>query len=199
MELTPCRQGYEPLAGLPFVRYTSGWLRRGWTRGGVRFLSGSGVLRDDVGGSNATGLDLVLTRAEAPLAALRLEEFGRENGVPDRALFRMQLAVDELLVNVADYAFAGVAHEPHIRLVASVTRGKFTVTISDNGNAFDPLNEAPVPDTTLVAEDRPNGGLGVYLAKRLVSEISYKRSDGRNRITLVNNLEQEQQDQEEPA
>ncbi len=59
--------------------------------------------------------------------------------------------------------------------------------IEDDGIAFDPLI-APPPDLDSDIEDRPIGGLGVYLVKEMMDEVEYARADGRNRVTLVKNV-----------
>jgi serine/threonine-protein kinase RsbW len=59
--------------------------------------------------------------------------------------------------------------------------------VSDDGPEFDPL-AAEAPDTTLAVEDRPIGGLGIELVKRLMDEVRYERSGGRNRLRLARRL-----------
>jgi serine/threonine-protein kinase RsbW len=55
------------------------------------------------------------------------------------------------------------------------------LTVLDDAPPFDPL-EAPEPDTTLPVEQRPLGGLGIFLVRKLMDEVQYERRDGRNRV-----------------
>ena len=60
-----------------------------------------------------------------------------------------------------------------------------TIKIADDGRAFDPLSQAPTPDVDANLEDRPIGGLGVYLVQTLMDEAHYRREQDRNHLTLV--------------
>jgi serine/threonine-protein kinase RsbW len=61
------------------------------------------------------------------------------------------------------------------------------VVVADDGPEFDPLSAAE-PDTTLGVEDRPIGGLGIALVRRLMDEVAYERRDGRNRLRFERRL-----------
>ena len=60
-----------------------------------------------------------------------------------------------------------------------------TIEISDRGAPFDPLTEAPSPNTDAAVSDRQIGGLGIHLVRAMVDEASYRRHEGRNYLTLV--------------
>jgi sigma-B regulation protein RsbU (phosphoserine phosphatase) len=98
----------------------------------------------------------------------------------------MNLAIEEAVVNVMSYAYpAGVVGNVNIEAQADEERLKFTIT--DNGIPFDPTAKAEV-DTTLSAEDRPIGGLGIHLVRQLMDSINYERIDGKNILTLRKKL-----------
>ena len=78
---------------------------------------------------------------------------------------------------------------PHLRMRLSRGEDAVAAEVEDNGDAFDPLTEAPQPDTNLEVEDRPIGGLGVYFVKEFADSVSYERSDGFNRIKMLMKLE----------
>jgi len=59
-----------------------------------------------------------------------------------------------------------------------------TVTVTDNGHEFNPLN-APVPDTTLSLEEREIGGLGIHLVRNMMDAVTYAHHDGFNELTLT--------------
>ncbi len=101
----------------------------------------------------------------------------------DSALtYKLRLAVEEAVVNVMEYAYpSNTQGEVHIRMHSNGHRLKFI--ISDTGISFNPT-EASVADTTLTAEERPVGGLGILLVRKLMDSINYERIDGKNVLTL---------------
>ena len=125
-------------------------------------------------------------------------EFLRENLAADYAdiLGFVELAVEELLVNVATYAYAGTcpqegdrsAHWGQMELgfkrVSMDSEPFLCVWIRDWGTSFDPFMETATPDTSLAAEDRPIGGLGVHLIKNVSAHHCYSGDDGTNTIEL---------------
>ncbi|HJU15925.1 MAG TPA: anti-sigma factor antagonist [Stellaceae bacterium] len=117
----------------------------------------------------------------APLAG-RIEGFLRSFGVPGDTIFRINLAVDELLTNIVSYGYDD-ARRHLIRATVGVVGGVVVVRIEDDGAAFDPFARAPV-DTTAGIDDRSPGGLGIHLVKQMIEEVAYQRIDGGNRITL---------------
>lgn len=96
---------------------------------------------------------------------------------------KLRLAVEEAVVNVMEYAYpAGNKGDISVRLTSNGHRLKFIIT--DHGGAFNPT-EATVADTTLSVEDRPIGGLGILLVRKLVDSINYERNEGKNILTLL--------------
>lgn len=95
---------------------------------------------------------------------------------------QFQLAVEEAVVNVMDYAYpAGVTGDINIHVSSDGHNLQFI--IKDAGAAFDPT-EKEKADTTLSVEDRPVGGLGILLVRELMDSINYERIDGMNVLTL---------------
>ncbi len=110
----------------------------------------------------------------------------------------LRLAIEEAVVNVIDYAYptetAGkVTVEADVQEDESDVSGNqhLCIRIIDNGVAFDPT-EATQADTTLSAEDRPIGGLGIFLMRELMDSINYERVDGKNVLTLIHKLKNTQ-------
>ena len=93
----------------------------------------------------------------------------------------MNLAMEEAVVNVIDYAYPNTTGNINITAEANEQRLKFI--ISDNGIPFDPTTKAEV-DITLNVEDRPIGGLGIHLVRQIMDSINYERIDGKNVLTL---------------
>ena len=98
----------------------------------------------------------------------------------------LNLAMEEAVVNVMDYAYpAGTEGEVNIEAIADQTQLHFI--ISDSGKPFDPTAKEEV-DTTLSAEERPIGGLGIHLIRQLMDDISYERKDDKNILRLSKNI-----------
>jgi len=95
---------------------------------------------------------------------------------------KLKLAVEEAVVNVMEYAYpAGTTGDIHIHISSNGRRLKFVIT--DSGASFNPT-EASAADTSLTAEERPVGGLGIFLVRNLMDSINYERIDGKNVLTL---------------
>ena len=95
----------------------------------------------------------------------------------------MKLAVEEAVVNVINYAYpAGEIGDINIEATATAMALKFKIT--DSGVSFAPT-DAPDVDTSLSAEERRIGGLGIFLVRQLMDTINYERIDGKNVLTLT--------------
>ena len=101
--------------------------------------------------------------------------------------FKVNLALEELVINIMDYGFEGGDHEIDVTLISEAH--KLTIVIADSGKPFDPLEDAPVPDVDAPIDERPIGGLGIYLVRNMMDDMQYRREGDRNYITLVANRE----------
>ena len=96
--------------------------------------------------------------------------------------YQLKLALEEAVVNVMEYAYPkGNKGDISVRVTSNGKRLKIIIT--DKGVAFNPT-EAATADTTLSAEDRPVGGLGIFLVRELMDSINYERTDGCNVLTM---------------
>jgi anti-sigma regulatory factor (Ser/Thr protein kinase) len=122
----------------------------------------------------------------------RLEELNRvteeavrfveQCGVGERAVYVANLAIEELATNILKYGYDDTAaHEILLRI--EILEGELLVVLEDDGHAFNPI-AAPEPDVVQPAEERPPGGLGIYLIRNLAERLEYERRDGRNRLTV---------------
>ena len=112
-----------------------------------------------------------------------IQEFGAANALSDTVQSRLNLMLDELITNSITYGLTKIP-DPELRLRLHVEQGAVVARLEDNGSAFNPFEEVPEPDPTLGLEERPIGGLGVFLVKQFADSTAYERVDGRNRITL---------------
>ncbi len=114
--------------------------------------------------------------------AQMVEEVCGEVGLPPTDTMQVNLALEEAVVNVIDYAYPmGLDGEVTIEVEANAEQIKFVVI--DNGQPFDPTNKEEA-DVTQPLEQRAIGGLGIYLIRRYMDSINYERRDGRNILTL---------------
>ncbi len=111
-----------------------------------------------------------------------IETFGEAHGVPTRARFELQLALDEVLTNVISYAFADAG--PHTIIVRfAASNGEVVIEVEDDGRPFNPL-DVPTPDVAQSIEERPIGGLGIHLVRRVTDGLEYYREGDKNRLVM---------------
>ena len=113
----------------------------------------------------------------------------RDAGLPSRAANRLRLAIDEMATNIIVHGNP-LEHsgDDEIRFVAEIDKERLTITMEDRGPEFDPRAHAlPVDHLTRSLEERPLGGLGVFLAVRSVDSFDYARVGDINRCTFVVN------------
>ncbi len=94
---------------------------------------------------------------------------------------KIALAIEEIFVNVASYAYTPKTGAVRFRL--SIGEGKIIIEVADWGTPYDPL-AAPEPDITMSAEERAIGGLGVLMVKRLMDHVEYRHQQGMNFLHL---------------
>ena len=111
-----------------------------------------------------------------------VEEQLEEIGCPMKAQMQVSVAVEEVYVNIASYAYAPDTGMATIRLALTEEQA-VTITFIDSGVAFNPL-EKEDPDVSLPAEVRPIGGLGVYMVKKTMDEVGYEYADGWNVLKM---------------
>ena len=127
-------------------------------------------------------LEPELSSALKELAAA-VARFGEANGLSDSQVHNLSLALDELATNTISYGFADVDRQ-ELRVELRIEDDEIVAQLHDTGIPFNPFEEAPVPDIHATCDDRPIGGLGVFLTKTLFPNPDYERTDGFNRITL---------------
>lgn len=116
-----------------------------------------------------------------------IEEIGDEFSLAPDLVFNLTLVMEEAVVNVINYAYPKEEHEK-IYVSARLHGGSIIMVIADNGKEFDPTL-APEADITLSAEERPIGGLGIFLIRNIMNEVKYERIEGKNILTLEKKLQ----------
>ena len=112
-----------------------------------------------------------------------VDGFLEELDCPVKIQMKLELAVEEIFVNIASYAYENGEGKVHITLDADKDRKAVTFVFKDSGIKYDPLSKAD-PDVSLSAEQRQIGGLGIFLTKKIADAIKYEYIDGSNVLTI---------------
>ena len=118
-----------------------------------------------------------------PLFIAAVTAHARRAGFGDDRINAIELAVEEALVNVFNYAYPAGPGDATV-WCRSDNPNTLTIRIEDSGAPFDSL-ALPAPDTAAGLDDRPIGGLGVFLIRQFMDDARYARQDDRNILTLV--------------
>jgi serine/threonine-protein kinase RsbW len=111
-----------------------------------------------------------------------IRDASSRQGFDDQMANKIQIACEEALVNVINYAYPDKQGE--LELVCVNGTDGLTITISDSGIPFDPLS-LPEPDIHAPMEQRRVGGLGVFMMRKIMNSVTYRREGERNILTLV--------------
>ena len=106
---------------------------------------------------------------------------------PMKIQMQIDVAVEELYVNIASYAYAPETGPVTIRVETEADPSRVSVTFMDRGVPYDPLKK-PDPDVTLSAEERQIGGLGIYMVKKSMDGMEYAYQNGQNILTIHKNI-----------
>lgn len=120
---------------------------------------------------------------EARASALdRVIAFVHENikGFCEKEVGQIDLAAEEIFINIAEYSYGNEKGMVSVRVESGE---EAVITFTDSGLKFDPLQQEK-PDLTLSAEERAVGGLGIFLAKTLMDELTYEYKDGKNILVM---------------
>ena len=106
---------------------------------------------------------------------------------PEKTRIQVDIAVEEIFVNIAHYAYNPEVGKATIRVEISEKPLTISLTFMDSGKPYDPLSRKD-PDVSLSAEQRKIGGLGIYMVKKSMDEIQYSYRNGTNMLTLKKKL-----------
>jgi anti-sigma regulatory factor (Ser/Thr protein kinase) len=135
---------------------------------------------------NARRLAVPAEAPQLPVLTRFLQEFWAGAALPADGAFPFELALEELFMNVVRHGSpAGTV--PRVEVSLSLADGSLTMTVEDDGLAFDPL-ALPAPDLEASVEARPIGGLGVYLVRQMMDVVSYRRDGTHNQLRLTKHV-----------
>ena len=116
-----------------------------------------------------------------------IEEIGEELQLDMELLMKLNLVMEEMVSNVIFYAYPE-GKTADIELTAECTGHTLTFVLSDKGREFDPTMKEDI-DTATDPADRELGGLGIYIVKNIMNEVTYQRLEGKNLLTMKKDLE----------
>ncbi|MDP3398438.1 MAG: ATP-binding protein [Bacteroidales bacterium] len=118
--------------------------------------------------------------------ALFLDELGTSWGLHDSLAANLNLVIEEALTNIILYGYND-SDNHIIEILLTRGDGQISITIKDDGLEFDPTKMRD-PDTTLSVEERPVGGLGIFLIKQIMDKVQYMREGKINYLILTKNI-----------
>lgn len=110
-----------------------------------------------------------------------------DNGCPMKVIIQVSVAVEEIYVNIAHYAYNPEVGDATIRCSVGGDPLQITIQFLDRGKPFNPLVKEDA-DTTLSAEERDIGGLGILMVKKSMDQVEYEYRDGKNILTIQKKL-----------
>ena len=135
------------------------------------------------GGGNMNELTVEAIVDNVPAVTRFVDEKLEALDCPLRAQTQIDVAIDELFSNIAKYAYHPDTGPATVRVEVEKDPLAVIITFIDNGIPYDPLSTA-VPDVTLSAEQRQVGGLGIYLVRKTMDEITYEYKNGQNILKI---------------
>ena len=133
-------------------------------------------------------MDIAATLENLDTVMAFVDQQLEEVGCSMKAQMQIDIAVEEVYVNIAHYAYNPEIGGVTIRVQIEEEPLAVILTFIDKGKPYDPLAKED-PDVTLAAEDRQIGGLGIFMVKKSMDNVSYEYNEGRNILTLKKKLE----------
>ncbi len=108
-------------------------------------------------------------------------------GLDQRTSYRLRSAVDEIVTNIILHGYTAAGRQGDLHLKSTVDDKALTISVEDTGVTYDPRQIPPPDNLDIPLEQRPIGGLGIYLALQNVDQFQYERVGDHNRSTFVVN------------
>ena len=133
--------------------------------------------------SSTLALKVETRLEELQRIAAAVDDLAERESWPPGMAVRVNLVIEEFGINVMNYGYDEGVHTFDINL--SYDDNLLTIEIIDGGKPFNPLEDAPEPDTESSIEDRPIGGLGLFLVRTMTEDLQYRWEDSKNHSTMV--------------
>lgn len=133
---------------------------------------------------NESYLQIQAVPAQVTVACDFVAQAAAQAGLDEHAVYHCQLAVDEACTNIIEHAYKRRGDGQVIDIRCQTDTYRFTITIMDDGPAFNPL-AAPAPDPTAPLDKRGSGGWGIHFIRQFMDEVGYSREHNRNCLTVV--------------
>jgi anti-sigma regulatory factor (Ser/Thr protein kinase) len=133
--------------------------------------------------TNQLELTLLNRQPEIARAQDELERFAAAHNVSGRPLYELQLALEEHLANIVNYAYEDNAPH-HITVRFGFKSPEIRIQIQDDGRPFNPLDHPP-PGVSLPVDQKPVGGLGIHMMRKSVDGLEYRRESDRNILEMI--------------
>lgn len=111
-----------------------------------------------------------------------VQDYMTEKGFDESDKMKADVVVEEIFVNICSYAYDG--KEGPCTIQQSFEDDKITINFIDSGKEYNPLNKED-PDISLPADDRPIGGLGIYMTKKMMDNVTYEYNNNQNKLTIT--------------
>ena len=122
-----------------------------------------------------------------PSVTAFVDEQLEQYNCPVKAQMQIDIAIDELFSNIAYYAYTPKSGKATVRVEVTENPMAVVITFIDNGIPYDPLAKAD-PDITKSADEREIGGLGIFMVKTSMDEISYEYKNGQNILKIKKHI-----------
>ena len=132
-------------------------------------------------------LTVQATLENIPLVTAAMDEFLEALECPLKAQMQLDVAVDELFGNIAQYAYPDGTGSVTVRFDHDEAARMVSVTFMDSGVPFDPLKQRD-PDLSLSIDDRKEGGLGIFMVKKTMDHMVYRHENGCNLLTIYKRI-----------
>ena len=136
---------------------------------------------------NTSELEIEASAENLSEVQLFIDEHLEKTGCPAKTMMQIGVAVEEIFVNIANYAYAPEIGKATVRVEVEEQPLAVNITFVDHGVPYDPLAKED-PDVTLSAEERKIGGLGVFLVKKTMDDVSYEYNNGKNILKMKKNM-----------
>ena len=144
--------------------------------------------RNDCKENKARSIDVEAKVDKLPEVLGLVDGVLEEAACPIKTQFEIDVAVEEIFVNIAKYAYSPEVGRAKVRVELEQDPLKVIITFIDQGMPYDPLAKED-PDVTLSAEQRDIGGLGIFLTKQTMDDVEYEYKEGHNILTIKKNFE----------